>query len=159
MGLELTPKPLSANKFFEYEKRKTSQSVAIANQWISHEAYYETYPEMDLEKLRFREKGRLLAVLTSAKVIFNDDLPLAETSDFTVSGNRFTEREDSGDAFDRFLSEATANPLAAYRWVTPKVLLMNGEEISQSHFDLVPPDGIGFEAMAIIVQWLSAFLS
>lgn len=154
-GQQFVQKPLTADQFFEYEKRKTSQSIKLANEWL----IYEAFGEVDLSKLKFRDRGRLLSGLTTTKVGFNDDLPLTETSDFVVCGNRFTEKENSGDVFDQFISKAAKEAIAAYRWAIPRVLLMNGEEIKEHHFTKIAPDGIGFEAAAVLTQWLAGFLS
>ncbi len=154
-GQNLIQKPLSAEQFLRYEQRKTTQSIELANEWLVYETFGN---DIDLSKLKFRDRGKLLAGLTQTKVQFNDDKLLPETSDFTVSGNRFTEKDDSGNYFDGFISKASKDAIAAYRWAIPKVLLMNGEEIREHHFSQPAPNGIGFEGCAVIVQWLSSFL-
>jgi hypothetical protein len=88
----------------------------------------------------------------------HDDLPLSESSDFSVAGNRYTEKENSGDSFDQFIAKAATDPIAAYRWVIPKIFLKNGVAIADLDFDTLSPEGIGFEGAAVLVQWLSSFL-
>ena len=156
-GKEYTQNFLTANHFMEYERRKTSQSVKLANEWLVYEAYGH---DLDLSSIRFRDRGKLLTNLTYADITYNDDLPLDETADFTVEGNRFTETENSGDAFDQFVALAQKNPTGAYRNATKRTLMINGEPITDSHFELIAPSGaIGFKGMAVVHRWLSAFLS
>lgn len=147
-------KPLTAKDYFEYEKRKTNQSIQLANEWLVYESFGENNTE-----LKFRDRGKLLLSITNTKAIFNDDLPITESSDFSVCGNRFTEKEDSGDYFDQFIAKVSGDAIAAYQWVIPKIFLLNDELITSQHFEKPAPEGIGFEGAAILVQWLSSFLS
>ena len=153
-GKQFTQKPLTAKDYFEYERRKINQSIQLANEWLIYESFGESGTG-----LKFRDKGRLLLSITNTKVIKNDDLPLSESSDFSVCGNQFTEVENSGDYFDQFIAKSATDAIAAYQWVIPKIFLINGQTITQQHFDKPSPEGIGFEGMAVLVQWLSSFLS
>lgn len=154
-GKQFIRKELTANDYFEYEKRKINQSVSLANEWL----IYEAFGKCDLSELRFRDRGRLLLSLTNATAIKHDDLSLAESSDFSVGGNRYIEKEDSGDFFDQFIAKASNNSIDAFKWIIPKVFLKNGNAIAPLDFEKPAPDGIGFEGAAILVQWLSGFLS
>lgn len=154
-------KPLSANQYFEYEKRKIKQSVKIANEWLLYEAFEidgHGVTEEDLKGLKFRDRGRLLLGLTAVDVTCNDDLPLSETSDFAVCSNRFTEKEDSGDYFDKFITKVAINPIDAYQWIIPKIILINERSITPEDFIKPAPDGIGFEGAATLTQWIQGFL-
>lgn len=154
-GKDLIQKPLPAIAYFEYEKRKTTQSVKLANEWLQ----YEAFGDIDISTLKFRDRGRLLMGLTNVKVQFNDDLPLEDSSDFTVAGNRFTEKPNSGDIFDQFILKAQKDAIASVKWAIPQVFLMNGQEITDKDFTLSSPDGIGFEGASILTRWLQSFLS
>lgn len=144
---------LPGNKYFEYEKRKVTQSVKLANEWLLMEAYGS---ELDISKLKFREKGAMLSEVTTAKAICHDDKPFQETGDFSVGGNRYTEVDNSGDYFDQFIAKAAQDSLAAYRWAIPLVLSLNGKEIKDKDFE--ERGAIAFADVGVLIQWLSAFL-
>ncbi len=142
---------LTAKDYFEYEKRKTQQSIKLANEWLLHQAY----EGIDFSRLRFREHGKLLITLTTPTVKLNDDLPLEESSDFSVGENRYTESEkEMGEIFSEFTIRATKDAIAAIRWAIPKVLLLNGREITPQDFE----ETIKFEDAAILTRWLQGFL-
>lgn len=161
-GKDYVQKQLTADDFLEYENRKVTQSIVLANQWI----IYEAYGSVDLSKVKFRQRGKLLASLTEVKVVFNDDLPLGESSDFMIASNHFVEKENSGDHFDTFIlrsSEASQKSrkeaLKVYQQAIVDTLLMNGKEIEAHHFSKQAPEGIGFGAMGVLIKWIEAFLS
>ncbi|GEM_PF-3580399 len=160
-GKVFVQKPLSASAHFEYENRKTTQSIQLANEWLLYEAFEidgHNVIEEDLKGLKFRERGRLLLGVTAVNITYNDDLPMNESSDFSVCGNRFTEKEDSGDCFNEFVAKFAQDALEAYRWVIPEILLCNNREITDTDFIKLAPDGIGFEGANAITRWLQAFL-
>lgn len=160
-GKIFVQKPLPASAYFEYEKRKITQSIQLANEWLIYEAFEidgHGVTEEDLKGLKFRARGRLLLGLTAVDITYNDDLPMSESSDFSICGNRFTEKEDSGNYFDRFVGKFAQDALAAYRWVIPNILLINNRPIADKDFMQPAPDGMGFEGAAAITQWLKAFL-
>ncbi|NEP10685.1 MAG: hypothetical protein F6K14_10805 [Symploca sp. SIO2C1] len=149
-------KPLPANTYFGYQRRLTTHNQEIAILWLMYEAY--GIGEEEFQGLRFREKGRLQAALTTieAEVICHDDLPFSESSDFSVLGHRYTEKPNSGDYYTKFVQQSNQGAIA-YKEAIQSLFLIDGRAIEDKDFS--EPEGIGYGGAVALMNWINFIFS
>jgi hypothetical protein len=162
----VTKNVLPAKAFFEYERRKVSQSVTIGNEWLLSEVILidnRRITEEDLDILSCREYGSLLAEIIDSTVTVQcyDDRPFNQTSDFAINGFRFREKEKSGQSFSDYMRLFNSSIIDAYEWaITSEAILLIDEVDDREKLlsELPINGGLGFDGVITLVEWLKGFL-
>lgn len=157
-------KPLTARDFFEFNEQAQKLGVSAASLGIFLKAVtvngQPITPENINQLLRFRDR----AILDSAvfKVdgdpVINDGVDFFDSEDFTLpDGRRVAVLDPEGGLYDAYVETQQKSYGKAIAIAFKGLFTVNGKPIDDQALDTLYPEGLGFEAAALMLPYLSNF--